>query len=42
MNASTSKVLDAALALSEQERAEIACELLESLSPEGDDLLDNA
>lgn len=42
MNASTSKVLDAALALSEQERAEIACELLESLSPEGDDLLDDA
>ena len=41
MNTSTSRILDAALALSEQERAEIACELLESLNPEGDDLLDD-
>ena len=42
MEASTSEILDAALALSEQERAEIACELLESLGPEKDDLLDDA
>lgn len=42
MNTSTSDTLDAALALSEQERAEIACELLETLSSERDDLLDDA
>ena len=42
MNTPTSGVLDAVLALSEQECAEVACELLESLSPEGDDLLDDA